>query len=66
MGLSDYFLNRHNYAQAEYCILSALAIIPPDINKRKKLKATIAHQLGKYYSTRLENGINRMGVNTSI
>ncbi len=66
ISLSDYFLTNHNYAQAEYCILSAMAILPPDPSKRKKLRATVAMQLGKYYAQRLTNGIQRMKMNTSI
>jgi hypothetical protein len=43
-----------------------MAILPTDPSKRKKLRATVAMQLGKYYSQRLSNGIQRMKMNTSI
>jgi len=66
VSLSDYFLENHNYAQAEYCLWAALRMLPSDPKKKKKLRATIAMQLGKYYAQRLADGIKRLKLNTSI
>eukprot|EP01022_Parablepharisma_sp_SALTPOND_P009924 TRINITY_DN140_c1_g2_i1.p2 TRINITY_DN140_c1_g2~~TRINITY_DN140_c1_g2_i1.p2 ORF type:complete len:622 (+),score=95.33 TRINITY_DN140_c1_g2_i1:5709-7574(+) len=66
VSLSEYFLTNHNYAQAEYCLWAAVAVLPSDVKKRKKLRATIAMQLGKYYAQRLADGIQRQQLNTSI
>eukprot|EP00826_Nyctotherus_ovalis_P049108 TRINITY_DN5873_c0_g1_i1.p1 TRINITY_DN5873_c0_g1~~TRINITY_DN5873_c0_g1_i1.p1 ORF type:complete len:304 (-),score=89.53 TRINITY_DN5873_c0_g1_i1:53-964(-) len=41
-------------------------MLPADVKRKRKLRATIAMQLGKYYAQRLADGIKRMKLNTSI
>ena len=57
--LSDYFLENSNFAQAEYFLLSGLALLPVDITKKKNLRAQVHQQLGKCYAERLKFAKNQ-------
>jgi hypothetical protein len=39
--LSDYFQAKEEFAQAEYVLYAAVAVLPEDLTKRKKLRATV-------------------------
>ena len=39
--LSDYFQAKGQFAQAEYVLNAATCVLPEDLTKRKKLRATV-------------------------
>jgi len=41
VNIAEYFVRKEFFAQAEYCLLSAFAILPDDQTKKKKLRATL-------------------------
>lgn len=42
-----------NFSQSEYCLLAAYAMLPPDLNKKKKLRALVEMHLGQIYLEKL-------------
>ena len=54
MNLSDFYLESQNFAQTEYLLKCALELIPKNLNEKKKLRASVQSQLGKYYLERLK------------
>ena len=56
VNIAEYFIKNGHLAQAEYCLLSALAIMPTDLTQKKKLRATLQMQLARYYLERLTVG----------
>lgn len=53
VNIAEYFIKNEHFAQGEYCLLSAFAILPEDASKKKKLRATLQMQLARYYLERL-------------
>ncbi len=41
VNLAEYFVKNGHFAQAEYCLFSGVAILPSDLGKKKKLRATL-------------------------
>ena len=60
INLSDFYMGNQYYAQAEYILISALSLLPEDLNKKKRLRASIQNQLGKYFLERLRFAIGRI------
>ena len=60
INLSDFYMSNQYYAQAEYILISAISLLPEDLNKKKKLRASIQNQLGKYFLERLRFAIIRI------
>jgi hypothetical protein len=58
INLSEYFIKNGHYAQAEYCLFAAFTILPSDLSKKRKLRATLQMQLARYYLERLQFGVN--------
>ena len=58
VNLAEYFMNNQYLAQAEYCLFAAQAILPIELSKKRKLRATIQMQLGKYYLEKLIFGVS--------
>ena len=56
VNIAEYFVRKQFFAQAEYCLLSAFAILPEDQTKKKKLRATLQMQFARYYLERLTVG----------
>jgi tetratricopeptide (TPR) repeat protein len=56
--LADAFLARDHFCQAEYLLYSAYHILPEDATKKKKLRAMVQMQLGRYYLKRLQVGVS--------
>ncbi|TNV82669.1 hypothetical protein FGO68_gene10000 [Halteria grandinella] len=56
VNIAEYFIKNGHLAQAEYCLLSALAILPSEATLKKKLRATLQMQLARYYLERLTVG----------
>jgi KIF-binding protein len=53
INIAEYFVKNGHLAQAEYCLLSGFAILPEDNTRKKKLRATLQMQLGRYYMERM-------------
>ena len=66
INLSDFYLESQNFAQTEYILRCALSLIPEDKTQKKKLRASVQAQLGKYYLERLKLALLLMRKNTSI
>jgi hypothetical protein len=47
-------MESQNFAQVEYILQCALSLLPKDLEVRKKLRASVQAQLGKYYLERLK------------
>ena len=60
INLSDFYMGNQYYAQAEYILISAMSLLPEDLNKKKRLRASIQNQLGKYFLERLRFAIERI------
>ena len=56
INIAEYFVKNGHLAQAEYCLFSALAVLPVDATKKRKLRATLQMQLARYYQERLTVG----------
>ena len=54
INISDFYLENQNFAQTEYILLCALSLLPKDLELKKKLRASVQAQLGKYYLERLK------------
>jgi tetratricopeptide (TPR) repeat protein len=54
INLSYFYMENQHYAQAEYILISAMSLLPEDLNKKKKLRAALQNQLGKYFLERLK------------
>ena len=54
INLSDFYMENQNFAQTEYILLCALSLLPKDLEQKKKLRAAVQAQLGKYYLERLK------------
>lgn len=58
INLAEYFTQHGNFAQAEHCLQAAFTILPIDLSKKKKLRATLQMQMGRYYKNRLIFHVN--------
>ena len=54
INISDFYLENQNFAQTEYILFCALNLLPKDLEQKKKLRASVQAQLGKYYLERLK------------
>jgi hypothetical protein len=59
INLSDFYIEHQHYAQAEYILISAISLLPDDQNKKKKLRAALHLQLGKYFLERLNFAVRQ-------
>ena len=66
INLSDFYLESQNLAQTEYILKCALSLLPSDKTQKKKLRASVQSQLGKYYLERLKLAHLLKNRNTSI
>ena len=66
INLSDFYLETQNFAQTEYILKCALSLLPQDKTQKKKLRASVQAQLGKYYLERLKLALLLARKNTSI
>ena len=66
INLSDFYLESQNLAQTEYILKCALSLLPSDKIQKKKLRASVQSQLGKYYLERLKLAHLLKNRNTSI
>ncbi len=66
VNLSDFYMENQHFAQAEYILISAMSLLPDDINKEQKLRAALQNQLGKYFLERLKFAAMRLKENNFI
>ena len=66
INLSDFYLESQNLAQTEYILKCALTLLPPDQTQKRKLRASVQSQLGKYYLERIKLANLLKNRNTSI
>ena len=66
VNLSDFYMENQHFAQAEYILISAMSLLPDDISKKKKLRAALQNQLGKYFLERLKFAVMRLKDNNLI
>ncbi|MCQ2817587.1 MAG: hypothetical protein MJ252_10015 [archaeon] len=59
INLSDFYMENQHYAQAEYILISAMSLLPEDLTKKKKLRAALQNQLGKYFLERLKFAVQQ-------
>ena len=41
INLAEYFIKNGYYAYGEYCLFAGIAILPSDLSKKKRLRATL-------------------------
>lgn len=58
--LKEYFLAKNMFEQSLYLLQSAMALLPEDQSKRKKLRATVQTQLGLLYLELLTSHNNNL------
>ena len=66
VNLSDFYMENQHFAQAEYILISAMSLLPDDVTKKKKLRAALQNQLGKYFLERLKFAVLRLKDNNLI
>ena len=66
VNLSDFYMENQHFAQAEYILISAMSLLPDDVNKEQKLRAAVQNQLGKYFLERLKFSAMRLKENNFI
>ena len=66
VNLSDFYMENQHFAQAEYILISAMSLLPDDVSKKKKLRAALQNQLGKYFLERLKFAVMRLKDNNLI
>ena len=66
LNLSDFYMENQHYAQAEYILISAMSLLPDDINEKKNLRAALQNQLGKYFLERLKFAVISLKENKLI
>ncbi len=59
INLSEFYIENQHYAQAEYILIAALSILPQDLTKKKRLRATLQNMLGHYYAERLKFAVQQ-------
>jgi hypothetical protein len=57
INLSEFYTENQHYAQTEYILISAMSLIPE--GKKKRLKASLNIQLGKYFLDRLKFAVKQ-------
>eukprot|EP00347_Sterkiella_histriomuscorum_P007379 403349164 len=66
VNLSEYFIKNGHFAQAEYCLFAGISILPSDLGKKRKLRATLQMQLARYYLERLVFGVQNYVQNKEV
>ena len=66
INISDFYLENQFFAQTEYILFCALSLLPKDLEQKKKLRASVQAQIGKYYLERLKLALLLKRRNTTI
>jgi tetratricopeptide (TPR) repeat protein len=59
MNLTEFYTENQHFAQAEYILVSAISLLPEDPLKKKKLRAALQNQLGKYFLERMKFAVRQ-------
>lgn len=59
INLSEFYTENQHFAQAEYVLIAANALLPEDLNKKKKIRALVQMHLGKYFLERLKFAVRQ-------
>ena len=59
INLADFFIENQFFAQAEYILIAALSLLPDDQKKKKRLRANIQMQLGRYFAERIKFSVQQ-------
>jgi hypothetical protein len=59
INLADFFIENQFFAQSEYILIAALSLLPDDLQKKKKLRANIQMQLGRYFAERIKFSVQQ-------
>ena len=59
INLSEFYIENQHYSQAEYILIAALSLLPTDLTKKKKLRATLQNMLGHYFAERLKFAVQQ-------
>lgn len=59
INLSEFYIENQHFAQAEYVLIAASALLPEDLNKKKKIRAMVQMNLGKYFLERLKFAVRQ-------
>ena len=60
INLADYYVENLHFSQTEYILLSALSLLPEDLKQKKRLRASVQMQLGRYFVERLKFALLQM------
>jgi len=59
INLSEFYTENQHFAQAEYVLIAANALLPEDLTKKKKIRALVQMHLGKYFLERLKFAVRQ-------
>lgn len=59
INLSDFYIENQHFAQAEYILISALSLLPENLEKKKRMRAILQNQLGKYFLSRIQFAVKQ-------
>lgn len=59
INLSEFYTENQHFAQAEYVLIAANALLPEDAAKKKKIRAMVQMHLGKYFFERLKFAVRQ-------
>ena len=59
INLSEFYIENQHFSQAEYILVAALSLLPTDLTKKKKLRATLQNMLGHYFAERLKFAVQQ-------
>ena len=59
INLSEFYTENQHFAQAEYVLIAASALLPEDLTKKKKIRALVQMHLGKYFLERLKFAVKQ-------
>jgi len=60
INLADFYVENMHFAQTEYILISALSLLPQDTKVKKRLRASVQMQLGRYFVERLKFALLQM------
>lgn len=59
INLSEFYSENQHFAQAEYVLIAASALLPEDLTKNKRIRALVQMHLGKYFLERLKFAVKQ-------
>lgn len=59
INLAEFYMENQHFAQAEYILISAISLLPENVDKKRKLRASLQMQLGKYFLERIKFAVRQ-------